>query len=240
MMNKCVFAVLLCLAAGASGFAQEQGNAAHPVSLAPRTAATSSVPLAAMSSSVSLPAMSSSVSLAATTFSAPLPAAAPKPEPRFVYGSRDDYRWQLGFAYAYFRIRTTPITANLHGIHTSVVYYTNEWFGLEGAVTAAFGSQLPGFDREHSKLVTFSGGPRIAWRQRRWEPWGHFLVGGAHLQAQTALGGRNSIAYTAGGGADFRWNPRLSFRFQGDYVGTRLFDQTQHNFQITAGPVFHF
>jgi len=39
---------------------------------------------------------------------------------------------------------------------------------------------------------------------------------------------------------DLRWRPQLSFRIQGDWVRTRLFSETQNNYQVAAGVVFHF
>jgi hypothetical protein len=88
--------------------------------------------------------------------------------------------------------------------------------------------------------VNFLGGPKIAWRQRRWEPWLHVLVGGSHEQPQTADNSRNALAVQAGGGADFRWNPRLSFRLDADYLYNSYFKQTQNNFLLGGGVVFHF
>jgi hypothetical protein len=43
-----------------------------------------------------------------------------------------------------------------------------------------------------------------------------------------------------GGGADYRFLPRLSLRLEVDYVRTRLFSQWQNNGQAAAGIVFHF
>jgi hypothetical protein len=43
-----------------------------------------------------------------------------------------------------------------------------------------------------------------------------------------------------GGGADWRWLPRLSVRLEADYVRTSLYSQHQNNFQLVAGLVFHF
>src|SRR6266852_3611717 len=164
--------------------------------------------------------------------------AAPSPKPKFVYGSRDDYRWQLGLAVTWVRFRSSIFNASAVGIKTSVSYFTNEWFGVEGNVTGAFAPQI--FDREHVKIAIYGAGPKIAWRQKQWEPWLHVLAGGAHEQPQVAGGSRNSFSLQAGGGADYRWNPRVSFRLEGDYVHTGFFNQSQNNFQLAGGIVFHF
>ena len=44
----------------------------------------------------------------------------------------------------------------------------------------------------------------------------------------------------AGGGVDFRLHSRLSLRGEGDWLYTTYFSQTQNNFQLVAGVVFHF
>jgi hypothetical protein len=186
----------------------------------------------------------------ANTFAAPVVAtalalplanpepASPSPQPRFLYGGRDDYRWELGLAASWLRFRSSVFNASAVGINTSVVYFTNDWFGIEGNITAAFAPTI--FLNEHVKIVTYGAGPKIAWRQKQWEPWLHGIFGGAHEQPQTAGQSRNSYVIKAGGGADYRWNPRISFRLEGDYVRTGFFKQSQNNFQLAGGIVFHF
>jgi hypothetical protein len=164
--------------------------------------------------------------------------ASPSPRPKFLYGGRDDYRWELGLAATWLRFRSSVFNASAVGINTSVVYFTNDWFGVEGNVTAAFAPTI--LQNEHVKIATYGGGPKIAWRQKRWEPWLHGIFGGAHEQPQIAGQSRNSYVIKAGGGADYRWNPRLSFRLEGDYVRTAFFKQSQNDFQLAGGIVFHF
>lgn len=164
--------------------------------------------------------------------------ATPSPKPRFIYGGRDDYRWQLGLSLSWVRFNSSPFNANAIGVKTSVAYFLNEWLGVEGSVTAAFSPTTLG--PSHVKVLIYGGGPKIAWRQKRWEPWLHGIFGGAHEQPQTAAGGRNSYAILAGGGADYRWNPHLSFRAEGNYVRTGLFGQSQNNFELAGGAVLHF
>ena len=124
------------------------------------------------------------------------------------------------------------------GINTSVVYFTNDWFGIEGNITAVFAPTI--FANEHVKITTYGAGPKIARRQKQWEPWLHAIFGGAHEQPQVIGQGRNSYAIKAGGGGDYRWNPRISFRLEGDYVRTGFFKQSQNSFQLAGGIVFHF
>jgi opacity protein-like surface antigen len=187
------------------------------------------------------PAKTFAAPVVATALALPLAnpePASPSPQPKFLYGGRDDYRWEVGLAATWLRFRSSVFNASAVGINTSVVYFTNDWFGIEGNITAAFAPTI--FLNEHVKIATYGAGPKIAWRQKQWEPWLHGIFGGAHEQPQTAGSSRNSYAIKAGGGADYRWNPRISFRLEGDYVRTGFFKQSQNNFQLAGGIVFHF
>jgi hypothetical protein len=164
--------------------------------------------------------------------------ASPSPQPKFLYGGRDDYRWELGLGVTWVRFRSSVFNASAVGVNTSVVYYTNEWFGIEGNITAAFAPTI--YQSEHVKIATYGAGPKVAWRQKQWEPWAHGIFGGAHEQPRIAGLSRNSYVIKAGGGADYRWNPRISFRLEGDYVRTGFFNRSQNDFQLSGGLVFHF
>jgi hypothetical protein len=164
--------------------------------------------------------------------------ASPSPQPKFLYGGRGDYRWELGLGASLLRFQSSVFNASAVGINTSVVYFTNEWFGIEGNVSAVYAPTI--FVNEHVKIATYGAGPKITWRQKQWEPWLHGIFGGAHEQPQTAGSSRNSYVIKVGGGADYRWNPRISFRLEGDYVRTGFFNQSQNNFQLAGGFVFHF
>jgi opacity protein-like surface antigen len=190
-------------------------------------------------------ALSPAASLAPTpALAAPLanatpdPAPSPAPDPKFIYGGRDDFRWQLGIGFDWLRFRNSIFNASAVGVKSSVTYFTNEWFGIEGNVSATFAPQI--FDREHVKVLVYGAGPKIAWRERKWEPWAHAIIGGSHEQPQTADNGKNSFAVQVGGGADYRFNPRLSGRLEANWVHTDYFGQSQNNFELMAGVVFHF
>jgi hypothetical protein len=176
----------------------------------------------------------------AASLATALPDASPSPtpDPKFIYGGRDDFRWQIGIGADWLRFRGSLFNASAVGLNTSVTYFTNEWFGVEGSVAADFAPQI--LDREHVKLLVYGAGPKIAWRERKWEPWIHAIVGGAHEQPQTAGNSKNSFAVKVGGGADYRFNPRLSGRLEGDWVHTGFFGQSQNNFELMGGVVFHF
>jgi hypothetical protein len=182
-----------------------------------------------------------------TTDASAAPAAAnalpatpePAAQPKYVFfGDRDDYRWQLGVGLDYMRFNSKAFDANLWGVNTTLTYYTNTWFAVEGSVVAAFGPET--FNQYHAKIFGGMGGIRLGGRRARFEPFGHALVGGSHLQVQTADGGRNALMAQAGVGVDFRLHSRLSLRGEGDWVYTTYFGENQNNFQIVGGVVLHF
>jgi hypothetical protein len=222
----------------------DRGNAAQDFSSTSAAKATLLTDLAAtdtFSSPAVKPANTFASPVVATALALPLEnaePASPSPRPKFLYGGRDDYRWELSIAASWLRFRSTVFNASAVGINTSVVYFTNDWFGIEGNISAVFAPTI--LTNEHVKIATYGAGPKIAWRRRQWEPWVHGIFGGAHEQPQIAGQSRNTYVIKAGGGADYRWNPRVSFRLEGDYVRTGFFKQSQNNFQLAGGIVFHF
>jgi hypothetical protein len=167
----------------------------------------------------------------------PAPAE-PAAKPKYVlFGDRDDYRWQLGVGLEYMRFQSRAFDANMVGLNTTVSYFTNTWFAVEGSVITGFGPTEFNTNN-HAKIFAGAGGIRIGGRRARWEPFGHAQVGGSHLQ--TAFGGRSSLLALAGGGVDFRLQARLSLRGEADWVYTTYFSQTQNNLQIVGGIVLHF
>ena len=180
--------------------------------------------------------------MAATALAVPFDAAeppAPSPKPKFLYSRDDIVRWELGLGFNWIRFRSSIFNASAVGLKSSVTYNTNEWFGIEGNISAAFAPEI--FDREHVKLLVYGGGPKIAWhRYKRWDPWLHAILGGAHELPTTAGYGKNGFALQLGGGADYNFNYRFSGRLEGDLLRTSFFGQSQNNFQLSAGVVLHF
>ncbi|HEY1423267.1 MAG TPA: outer membrane beta-barrel protein [Candidatus Acidoferrum sp.] len=178
-------------------------------------------------------------------FSSPAPARAsalpdPPTPPQSSSRSEDGYRWDLALGYEYVHFHSAPFNLNLSGLHTDLTYNLNNWVGVEGSVISAFGGTL--FDGERSKYVSYTGGARIngGASHRGFTPWAHALVGGVHVNPQTALGSKNSYAVQAGGGVDWIFNSRVSLRGEADYVHTALYHGSQNNFQIGLGAVIHF
>jgi hypothetical protein len=241
-MKKALMGVLLLAMAG--GLRAQEGNAAvGGANAAVEFSETSGaqVQLVARNADASEAgsiALAGSASEASAEPGAGAPAAEPAAMPRYIFGERDDYRWQLGVGAEFLRFQSSAISASMVGLNTTLSYYTNGWFAVEGEVATAFSPTT--FAGYHAKFFGGAGGIRIGGRRAKWEPWVQALVGGSHLQPQTAAGGRTALMAQAGPGVDYRIHSRLSFRAELDWLYTTYFGQTQNNFQAVAGVVFHF
>jgi len=164
---------------------------------------------------------------------------APTPPQSSSY-SEEGYRFDLAVGYEFIHFESAPFSANLSGLHTDLTYNVNNWFGLEGNVISAWGGDVLGGER--SKYVLYAGGGHISAgpSRHRWTPWAHILFGGVHLNPQVAGEGKNSFALQAGGGADWAYTSRVSFRGEADYIHTQLYSSSQNNYQFGAGVVLHF
>ena len=240
-MKRLVLVLFVALAVSASLPAQQASflnlnRSAQPLFLAPAADASN----ASLAPSLAVPAATLPVSSLSPVTSAALPDAPPTPQ----YGGRGSdfgYRWDLAVGYEYVHFESKPFSANMSGIHTSVAYALNEWFALEGSVVAAFGGDVFQ-DGEMSKYAMFTGGGRISWNRQphRLSPWAHVLVGGVHVNPQIANSSKNAFALQAGGGIDWYFNPRLSFRGEADFVHTQLYSDSQSNYHAGVGVVLHF
>ena len=181
-----------------------------------------------------VPSSASTTASAAFADASPLP---PAPDPKFVYGGRDDFRWQFALGISVVRFRSRVFYATGVGTDTSIAYFTNQWLGFEGRLTTAFSPTT--YAGSIVKYVGYGGGPKIAWREKKFEPFVHALAGGIHIRPQTALGA-NAFEVQTGGGVGYRFNPRLSVRVGVDYVGSHLFNDWQNNAQATVDAVLHF
>jgi hypothetical protein len=240
-MKKVFWGVMLMVGLSCGLSAQEESVA--PARTTPSNFTDNfSAPLTLSPSSIPGDFSLSNVASAASAFPSPTPAAAPDPNPTpkyVVFGERDDYRWQLGVGFDYVHFNSKGFDTNMYGLNTTLTYWTNSWFAVEGTALEVFGPTLFNTN-DHAKMFAGAGGIRIGGRRARWEPFGHALVGGSHLQVQTAYGGRTAIVALAGLGVDYRVHSRLSLRGEADWIYTGYFSESQNNFQFVAGAVFHF
>lgn len=177
----------------------------------------------------------------------PASAAASPARPSY----NEYFVWQVGVSYEYTRFRAPGGSFQMNGISTSATRSLNSWFGLEGDVTAGFGTisngitfgPIPPNLNPAAKMIFYGGGPHLTRRNdSRIELWVHGLAGGTHFRF-TQGGGpgtANAFGLVAGGGADLKLSPRFYLRLQGDYLATRFFSAFQHSFQVKTGFVFNF
>jgi opacity protein-like surface antigen len=242
-MKRLLRVTLLVLAAAGVASAQDDSTVSSPATN--EAAGFGNISSAASPTSKAILWPSADLRLANATslaeprsLTAPAEAAPAAPDPKFGYGSRDDFRWQLALGVSVLRFRSSIYNTTGVGTNTTVTYFTNEWLGVEGSIITAF---APAINlNEHVKYVSYGAGPKIAWRARKWEPWVHTIVGGAHIQPQTASNSRDGFGLQVGGGADYRIFPHLSARVGVDWVRTHLFGEWQNSAQVNADIVFHF
>lgn len=130
------------------------------------------------------------------------------------------------------------------GWEVAGTYYTNNWFGLtadfDGHYTNAFGVDVSNYN--------YLFGATAAYRQTKFTPFGHLLLGGSRVSVDLGLLGPlgasatdNTFALALGGGADWHLNERFSVRpVQLDYLMTRFGGNTQNNLRYSAGLVVRF
>lgn len=239
-MKRLVFVLFAGLAVSASLPAQQASFLNSDIAAQPSSSsAEPRSPQFSLAPTLALPAETALNSSFSAMPSAALPEAPRAPQ----YGGGGDfgYRWDLATGYSYVHFKSAPFSANMSGIHTSVAYSLTEWFALEGSVVAAFGGDVFA-SGEMSKFAMLTGGGRVRWNREphRLSPWMHALVGFAHVNPQIANSSKNGFALQLGGGVDWFFNPRLSFRVDGDYVRTQLYSDSQNNIQAGVGVVLHF
>src|SRR5579883_192359 len=88
----------------------------------------------------------------------------------------------------------------------------------------------------------FLFGPRVSFSVGRVRPFAHGLVGAGHVSVSTTgySASDTSFATALGGGLDFKLIPVVSWRFQGDFLQTRFFGNTQNNGRFSTGIVLNF
>ncbi len=85
-------------------------------------------------------------------------------------------------------------------------------------------------------------GPRVSVSIGKIRPFAHALFGAGHVNVSTLGYSASDTAFATalGGGLDYHLVPLLSWRFQGDYLQTRFFGNTQNNGRFSTGIVLNF
>jgi opacity protein-like surface antigen len=91
----------------------------------------------------------------------------------------------------------------------------------------------------------FLFGPRVSVSVKRFRPYAQALFGASHVSVSGREGvhysaSDSSFSYALGGGLDYKvWGP-VGWRFQGDFMQTRFFSNTQDDGRFSTGIVLHF
>jgi hypothetical protein len=165
--------------------------------------------------------------------SASEPAAAP-----VSLGVVDRTPWQLEIGYQYQHLRPLGLAMHTNGFHTDVTRYLNDWIGVEGVAIMGFGSTSTSPISTPTKSLFVGGGLHSAlYVGTRFEPWIHGLVGLEHIRTAVSNSG---LGFMGGGGLDYKLNPRLFWRIQGDFVGTRFNTFMHDGYAVATGVVLNF
>jgi hypothetical protein len=161
--------------------------------------------------------------------------AAPEPSAPISFQVEGRTPWQLGAGYQYQHLKPLGQTFHTNGYNVSVTRFLNDWVGVEATAIMGFGSSSTGI---HTKSLFIGGGPHAAINENgRFEPWVHGLIGLEYTRTAVATSG---LGFIGGGGVDFKIGPRLSWRVQGDFIGTRFNGFMQSGYSFGTGAILNF
>jgi len=174
------------------------------------------------------------------TLEAASPASEPAEPAPASLSPADRESWQVGAGFQYLHFKVLGVSFSDYGYNAAFTRYFSNWFGVEGTVNAGFG-HLPG--SLTAKSLFLGGGPHIVFNTaRRFEPWVHVIGGWERFRFTqgATLGSNNGVAFLAGGGVDYKFGGRASWRFQADYIGSHFGNTINSNYGFGTGLVFNF
>lgn len=146
--------------------------------------------------------------------------------------------------------------ANLNGWNGSLEGKVLPFVGIVADLGGYYGSQsftfgceaipsppcLPSKVNVDARVYTFLFGPRVSASVGKFTPFAHALFGAAHASGSGSgfSGSDTSFATALGGGLDYKLIPAVAWRFQGDYLQTRFFSNTQSDFRFSTGIALRF
>jgi len=153
------------------------------------------------------------------------------------------------FGYSYYNTDLSTIDrANTNGWEGSLEGRVFPFLGIVADFNGNYGSQNFSFPcatapsclananvTEYNVLF----GPRVSVSVGKFRPFAEAMFGIGHVNA-TIAGTDTSWATALGGGLDYRLFRPIAWRFQGDYVQTRFFGNTQSNVRLSTGIVLRF
>ncbi len=161
----------------------------------------------------------------------------------------DDSKVDIFGGYSYVRFQFPNQGLNANGGDGQITYNVSPVLGITGDFGAYHVS--PTALGASGTVFTYMAGPKLTLRRDKFAPYVQAVFGGAWVGAGIEGVGSssfNAFAMALGGGVDYRFSQRLSFRlFQADYLLTRFSaaeiggsNNDQSNVRISTGVVFHF
>src|ERR1700760_1178969 len=164
----------------------------------------------------------------------------------------DATRYDFSAGYNNIRANAPPGDCQCFDLDGGFIFgsvHLSDWLRIAGEFTGGHSSNISPLGQDLT-LTTFTGGPQISHRFRRFRPYGEVLVGGAHgsnssfPSKNSSSTSASSFAFSTGGGLDFSLTPRFSIRaFDAQYLRTSFPNGTnneQNQLMVGAGLVVKF
>jgi len=148
------------------------------------------------------------------------------------FSARAQDKAELFGGYSYLHFSNSPSTS-LNGWEISGQYKFRDWLGGVADLDGHYGS-LAGIG---ASTYTYLFGPQIS-RPSDFSPFGHLLLGGAHLGVGGV--GTTSFSMALGGGIDAKIVNQFYGRIQLDYLMTQFGGGAQNNFRLSTGVLIRF
>ena len=159
----------------------------------------------------------------------------------------------FGYSYNHFNVgqgyAVSNSSSNINGYDFSGEGRVLPFLGFVGDVSNYFGNATgsgplcpaplcSGIGNYRIREQNYLFGPRLSASFGKITPFAHALVGIGHTSS--GIASDTSFATAFGGGADWKLRGPLAWRFQADYLHTRLFSSHQNNVRLSTGIVFRF
>lgn len=151
------------------------------------------------------------------------------------------------FGYSYYNTNLNGDRNSLNGWEGSIEGKFLPFIGIVADFDAHYGSEnfnvCNGFDCVlFNSAVTQNNylfGPRASVSVGKFRPFAEVLIGASHANIHH-LTSDTSFATAVGGGLDYKFLRLLAWRFQGDYIHSNLFNQSENNVRLSTGIVLRF
>ena len=158
------------------------------------------------------------------------------------------------FGYTYYNTKLSVSNGSLNGWEASLEGKLFPLLGIVADITGHYGSQHfpvvvecpagvipcgPGSASANAHIYEAMFGPRLSVPVGKFRPFAEFEIGVGHVTTN-GFGSDTSYATAVGGGLDYKIVRPIAWRFQGDYVRTKFFGQTDNNLRLSTGIVFRF